>query len=131
MVSVPSLGVLATKVNGKDCPPLVENKMVTLAQLTGAAVVFATFQVIVAVLVPLAFHVVGLFCEVMLKGPLEAATATEVASQSKPLPDGLLSRTVRRKFMVRATCGNISPKVWVLFKISDSCGKVRVGLVVG
>lgn len=45
--SVPSLGVLAESTNGKVWPPSVDNNILTSEQLTGAVVVFATFQVMV------------------------------------------------------------------------------------
>ena len=43
----PSLGVLAVNTLGKVCPPSVDSEILTLAQLTGAAVVLFTSQVIV------------------------------------------------------------------------------------
>ena len=46
-ISVPSLGVLADNIVGKVNPPSVDKDIFTLAQLTGAAVVLATLQVIV------------------------------------------------------------------------------------
>ena len=46
---VPSLGVFAASTVGKVCPPSVLNEIFTLAQLTGAAVVLATLQVIFCV----------------------------------------------------------------------------------
>ena len=45
--SVPSLGVLAVITVGKVRPPSVDNDILTLAQLTGAAVVLATAHVMV------------------------------------------------------------------------------------
>ena len=45
--SDPSLGVLAISTVGKVCPPSVDRDIFTLAQLTGAAVVLATDQVMV------------------------------------------------------------------------------------
>lgn len=45
--SVPSLGVLAESTNGNVWPPSVDNNILTSEQLTGAVVVFATFQVMV------------------------------------------------------------------------------------
>mgnify|MGYP001174163872 CR=1 FL=1 len=45
--SVPSFGVLADSTNGNVWPPSVDNKILTSEQLTGAVVVFATFQVMV------------------------------------------------------------------------------------
>ena len=47
IVSVPSLSVLAAITVGKVMPPSVDSVILTLAQLTGAAVVLFTFQVIV------------------------------------------------------------------------------------
>ena len=44
--SVPSFGVLATSTVGNVNPPSVLKEIFTLAQLTGVAVVLATFQVI-------------------------------------------------------------------------------------
>lgn len=43
----PSLGVLLASVYGHVFPPSVDNRMFTLAQLTGAAVVLFTVQVMV------------------------------------------------------------------------------------
>ena len=43
--SAPSLGVLAANIVGKVCPPSVLREIITFAQLTGAAVVLATLQV--------------------------------------------------------------------------------------
>ena len=45
--SLPSLAVLATNTVGKVNPPSVESKILTLAQLTGAAVVLFTSHVMV------------------------------------------------------------------------------------
>ena len=42
-----------------------------------------------------------------------------------------LSRAVTRKFIVRLVVGSISPGVVVRLRMSDHCGKVRAGLVVG
>ena len=47
--SVPSLGVLAANTVGKVCPPSVLNEIFTFAQLTGAAVVLFTLQVMFCV----------------------------------------------------------------------------------
>src|SRR3954469_12561292 len=44
---VPSFGVFAASIVPNVLPPSSESRMLTLAQLTGAAVVFATFQVTV------------------------------------------------------------------------------------
>ena len=48
MTAEPSLGVLSKSAVGYVNPPSVENRISTLAQLTGAAVVFATSQVMVS-----------------------------------------------------------------------------------
>jgi hypothetical protein len=45
--SDPSLGVLDAITMGNVVPPFVESEIFTFAQLTGAAVVFATFHVTV------------------------------------------------------------------------------------
>jgi len=45
--SLPSFAVLARRVVGKVLPPSVETEILTLAALTGAAVVLATFHVTV------------------------------------------------------------------------------------
>src|SRR5690242_14961044 len=50
MPCVPSLGVFAASVVPNVLPPSSESRILTLAQLTGAAVVFATFQVTVCAL---------------------------------------------------------------------------------
>ena len=46
-ISEPSFVVLAINTVGKVCPPSVDKDIFTLAQLTGAVVVLATFQVTV------------------------------------------------------------------------------------
>jgi hypothetical protein len=50
--SEPSLAVLAVITVENVVPPFVDNEILTFAALTGAAVVFATFHVIVCVLLP-------------------------------------------------------------------------------
>ena len=113
---MPSLGVLGTKVYGKVSPPSVEREILTLAQEIGDDMVFAVFQLTV-VLVP-ADQVVAEFWVVIAKAEPVLTTCTDVASQSiPPLPEWL-SRTMTLKLSSRATCGNISPIVCVLFKIS-------------
>src|SRR2546421_11627414 len=47
IVAAPVFGVPDASVNGKLLPPSIESSTRTLAQLTGAAEVFATFQVTV------------------------------------------------------------------------------------
>ena len=46
-VLAPLFGTLLASTIGNERPPLVESRMVTLAALTGALVVPATFQVMV------------------------------------------------------------------------------------
>ena len=46
-VCEPSLAVSFAKIIGKEFPPSIESRICTLAQLTGARFVFATFQVTV------------------------------------------------------------------------------------
>src|SRR5512139_3950389 len=101
--------------------------MLTLAQLTGAAVVLATFQVTFW-LVSTA-HVAALLGAVTAKGPAPFSTVTDmVASFTPPRP----SRAVRRNCMVRSSDGSDSPVL--LFDPSRmlfSVGKVRVAAAPG
>ena len=69
----PSLGVLDNSVVNV-LPPSVEIRIFTLAQLTGAAVVLATFQVTVAV--EPALHVIFVFGDVTTNGPDVLVTVT-------------------------------------------------------
>ena len=50
--SEPSLAVVLTSTVGNVCPPSVLNEIFTLAQLTGVAVVLATFHVMVWLVPP-------------------------------------------------------------------------------
>ena len=76
--SVPSFGVLATNVL-KVLPPSVEMDIFTLAQLTGVAVVLATFQVIVCEELPAQdTAVLGAVTE---KGPEVLLTVTVISEK--------------------------------------------------
>lgn len=72
---VPSLGVEATRLL-KVAPPSVERLIATLAQLTGDAVVLATFQVTVCELPPA--QVTAVLGWVTVNGPAEVTTRTVV-----------------------------------------------------
>ena len=76
--SLPSLGVLATNVLNV-VPPSVERDIFTLAQLTGAAVVPATFHVIVCDELP--GHDTAVLGEVTEKGPDELVTVTVISAK--------------------------------------------------
>src|SRR5687767_4173227 len=67
IVSVPSLGVLARNVLAKLLPSSLEKRMFTLAQLTGADVVLATFQLTVCRVADV--QVVPVKGAVILNGP--------------------------------------------------------------
>src|SRR4051812_7245373 len=103
----------------------------TFEQLTGAALLPATFQVTVAVLLPLAAQLVALLCEVTVKGPAEASvfTVTEVwAVQPPPVAS---SRTITIKFSGRVTLGSTSKGVAAPLTRSAIRGNTRVLAVVG
>ena len=104
--------------------------MSTLAQLTGAPVVPATFQVTVCALAPTQVIpvLVGL---VTTKGPAAELTVTVTFAEAVQPPPVALSRTVVRKVMVRATVGNTSQVKGPLAAKAAKLGKKRVGLVVG
>ncbi len=74
----PSFAVLAAKTVGKVCPPSVDNEILTFAQLTGAAVVFATFHVTVCVELPA--HETFVFGAVTENGPEVLLTVTIISS---------------------------------------------------
>ena len=76
--SLPSFGVLATRVLNV-VPPSVEREIFTLAQLTGAAVVLATFQVMVCDEPPA--HDTAVLGEVTEKGPDELVTVTVMSAK--------------------------------------------------
>ena len=75
--SLPSLGVLATNVLNV-VPPSVEMEIFTLAQLTGAAVVLATFQVIFCDELPA--HDTAVLGLVTEKGPDVLVTVTVMSA---------------------------------------------------
>jgi hypothetical protein len=75
--SLPSLAVLATKVL-KVVPPSVEIEIFTLAQLTGEAVVLATFQVTVCDELPA--HDTAVLGAVTEKGPDVLVTVTVMSA---------------------------------------------------
>ena len=74
----PSLGVVAAKTIGNVCPPSVDIDILTLAQLTGAAVVFATFHVTVCDEPPA--HETFVLGDVTVKGPEVLLTVTIISS---------------------------------------------------
>ena len=74
---VPSLGVLAASVYGQVLPPSVDIRMFTLAQLTGAAVVLLTVQVIFCDDKPL--QDTAVFGEDTPKGPEVFVTVTAMS----------------------------------------------------
>lgn len=76
--SLPSLGVLATRVL-KVAPPSVEMEIFTLAQLTGDAVVLATFQVMVCDELPA--HDTAVLGAVTAKGPDVLVTVTVISAK--------------------------------------------------
>lgn len=78
MLSLPSFGVLLNTAL-KLVPPLLENKILTLLQLTGAAVVLATFQVTVWLLKPA--QVTAVFGTVTWKGPAALTVVTRAVSK--------------------------------------------------
>src|SRR2546423_12191746 len=90
--SVPSLGVLVSSTVGKLFPPSVESEILTLAQLTGAAVVLATFHV--TVWVEPAAQLTAVLGAVTTNGPLVADTLTCIESELMPPPFERLSRAV-------------------------------------
>jgi hypothetical protein len=107
-VSVPSFGVLAAKTVGKVCPPSVDKEIFTLAQLTGAAVVLATAQVMVCEDPPT--HETAVLGALTANGPEVALTVTVISVNDVCPTDtgavelkGALSLTVSLKFNVRAT----------------------------
>ena len=101
MPALPSFAVPASRVVGKVCPPSTDRWMSTLAQLTGAAVVPATFQVTVCALPPAQVGV-PVDCEVTRNGPETPSTLTMASSDATPPPPVRLSRAVRRKSISRA-----------------------------
>ena len=73
----PSFGVLATNTVGNVCPPSVLKDIFTLAQLTGEAVVLATFHVTVCVELPV--QLTAVLGAVIAKGPEVLLTVTTIS----------------------------------------------------
>ena len=78
MFSEPSFGVLPKRTVGNVFPPSVLNDILTLAQLTGDAVVPATFHVTDCVELPA--HVTAVFGAVTTNGPVAELTVTTISS---------------------------------------------------
>jgi len=104
---LPSLGVLASRVVGNVLPPSVEREILTFAALTGAAVVFATFQVTVKFAPP--GRVVAVFGAVTAKGPEVLVTVRVDEVELMPPPLARLSRATTWKTIVREIDGSNSP----------------------
>ena len=79
ITSDPSLAVAAAKTVGNVFPPSVDNKIFTLAQLTGAAVVLFTLQVTVAD--EPASQVIFVLGDVTWKGPEVLVTVTTTSAK--------------------------------------------------
>src|SRR5512134_136847 len=114
---------------GNVFPPSVESEILTVAALTGAADVLATFHVTVCCVPPVQLTFV--FGCVTRNGPALAFTTTCAVAVLMAPPPTRLSRTVTLKIIVRLIVGNASLNVDVLFKTSDNLGKVREGFDVG
>ena len=138
-----SFGVLAINTVGNVCPPSVLKEIFTLAQLTGAAVVLATFHVMVCEEPPA--QLTAVLGAVMINGPDVLLTVTTI-SVNCVWPTlmgavelyGALSLTVNLKFNVLETelSASIStpasppvngPVVVPPDRIVDNCGKYLVG----
>jgi hypothetical protein len=144
--SLPSLVVLATKVL-KVVPPSVEIDIFTLAQLTGDAVVLATFHVIVCDELPA--HDTAVLGDVTENGPDVLVTVTTISAKLVcPILTGAvelygeLSLTVNLKFNVLETELKASvlapasppvngPDTKPPARMVDSLGNNLVGEVVG
>jgi len=140
----PSLAVLPANTDGNVVPPSVDNDILTLAALTGAFVVFATFHVTVCVEPPA--NVTVVFGDVTTNGPLFASTDTVDDAVLMPPVKGWLSRATTWNVIVRVIAGNSSPTrhgadmprqlnvdggTLALFRMYCSDGNVRVPLKVG
>ena len=75
-------------------PPSVERWMATLVQLTGAAVVLATFHVTACAVLPV--QETAVFGEVTWNGPAAVVTLKVTLAELTPPPPIRLSRAVRR-----------------------------------
>jgi hypothetical protein len=110
-------------------PPSVEIRISTFAQLTGLAVVPATFHVTVCEVAP-THEIPVAVGYVTVNGP-DDATLTVTASSSLQPPFSALSRTVTLKFIVLATVGKTSQVKGPFAASAVKLGKYLVGLVVG
>ena len=108
MFSVPSLAVFLASVSVKVTPPSVDKIISTLEQLMGAALVLATFQLMVAVLLPLAVQLEVVDCEVTVNAPPLAIVLTVTFSLAVQPPPLAASRTSTIKFSARSIVGNTS-----------------------
>ena len=113
----------------KLVPPSSDRSIATLAQETGARSVPATFQVTASLVPPV--QATAVFGAVTTNGPAAACTVTVVAARSTPPPPARLSRAVRRKVIVRLRVDIDSPSVATLPRMSESRGKVRLGVASG
>lgn len=139
----PSFGVLAASTVGNVCPPSVLKDIFTLAQLTGATVVLATFHVIVCADPPA--QLTAVLGAVTVNGPEVLLTVTTI-SVNWVCPTltgavelyGALSLTVNLKFNVLETELSASvrtpasppvngPVVVPPARMVDSRGKYLVG----
>ena len=108
----------------------MDNRISTFAQLTGAAVVFATFQVMVCV--EPSGQVVAEFCELTVNGPEVAVTLIIVLSSSvHPQMPSYKSLTVTLNSMSLVIEGNSSQVGFVPLMMLVILGKYLVGDDVG
>src|ERR1035441_2781706 len=126
-LQTPLLGALLARTIGKERPPSVESRMLTPPALIGALVEPATSQVMVCA----PDHVTPAAGPVTMNGPALVVTVTCMSEEAMAAPLVELSRAVTRKVSVRLVVGSISPRVAVWLRMSDHCGNVRAGLVVG
>ena len=143
----PSFGVLAANTVGNVCPPFVLKDIFTLAQLTGEAVVLATFHVTVCAEPPA--QLTAVLGAVTVNGPEVLLTVTTMLVNCVwPILTGAIERygalslTVSLKFSVLETELSasvstpasppvIGPVVVPPARIVDNRGKYLVGDVVG
>src|SRR5688572_24725715 len=104
---LPSFGVLASSTIGNVLPPSVDKVMRTLAVLTGAAVVDATFQVTVCA--EPEGQLTAVFGAVTANGPAAVVTVTLLLASFVPPPPARLSRAVTQKVIVRFVLACTSP----------------------
>src|SRR5688572_2989445 len=120
--SDPSLGVLAARTVGNVLPPSMDSRIRTLAVLTGAALVLATFQVMVAGPPPATVMLV--FGDVTENGPAEVVDVTRVEAVAIAPPPARLSRAVTWNVIVRFVAGRVSPVRQVDPEQAYVCGGV-------